>query len=519
MKINILSLVKKDYFLIFLAFALIFWIICPDYFLSASEYDTFQYSQFKSICFRGLIGFPLLILLKIKCESKNILLAIVFAISLSGAIESVLSLMQLLGIIESKHAVFRITGSFYNPGPLGGYLAICDVVAIAYFIKNKLYLSNANKFEKCIFTTFILLISIVLPATFSRTAWIALIISIGYLILSRQEIRNYFKNNLRNVLIISAIILGLITLVFAKKSVSSSGRFLIWKISSIAIAESPISGNGNFEVAYRDASIKYFSQKTYSDSEFRAVDYVNNAFNEYLEIAVRFGVPISLLFIILIVVCFIIGHKHHRNEFCVGLLALTVFSCASYPLHLANFVILLIFCLLGCVLPAENKIFLPIIGLICFVMSIFGYKYYLPKSDDILLLSQPDFFYSNKDYSTAAYYYNKLYPQLSYNELFMYKYGYSLFMNNQTEKAITIFNEIYNKNGNPNICKILGKLYLCKSDFVNAEKYLTQTINILPNRIESYNLLIDMYSRDDYKNEILEKQLKTFIATHKFKDN
>ena len=151
-------------------------------------------------------------------------------------------------------------------------------------------------------------------------------------------------------------------------------------------------------------------------------------------------------------------------------------------------------------------------------MSIFGYKYYSPKSDDVQLLKIADSYYCQRDYITAAYYYNKYYPQLSYNKTYMYKYGYSLFMSNQTVKAITIFTETYNKNGNPNICKILGKLYLSKGDLINAEKYLTQAINILPNRIESYNLLIDIYSRDDYRNELLETQLKNFTKTHKFKD-
>lgn len=518
MKINISALLNSNYVKIFLAFAVILYIICPDYFLQASEYDTFQYCQYKSLCFRCLIGFPLLIILKIKCETKIILLAISLSISLCGSIESVLSLMQLLGITESKHSVFRITGSLYNPGPLGGYLAVCEAVAIAYFIKNKLYLPTANKFEKYYFTTSILLISVVLPATFSRTAWIALIISVGYLILSHQDIRKYLKNNLRNVVIVSVIVCGLIAGVFAKKSVSASGRFMIWKISAIAISESPIYGNENFEVAYRDASIKYFSQKTYSDAEFRAVDFVDNAFNEYLEVAVRFGIPVSLIFILIIAGGFWIGHKHQRFEFCAGLLAWSIFACASYPLHIANFVILLFFCLLGCVYPNNNKYFLPILGIICFIMSIFGYKYYSSKSDDIQLLKIADSYYSQRDYITAAYYYNKFYPQLSYNKTYMYKYGYSLFMSNQTDKAITIFTETYNKNGNPNICKILGKLYLRKGDLINAEKYLTQTINIIPNRIESYNLLIDIYSREDYRNELLETQLKNFTKTHKFKD-
>ena len=103
--------------------------------------------------------------------------------------EAVLSLLQLIGLAQSHHAIFRITGTFYNPGPLGGYLAVCDAVAIAFFIKYQLYKSDANPISKYFLGTAILLISMVLPATFSRTAWIALIVASIYIALTCDDVR------------------------------------------------------------------------------------------------------------------------------------------------------------------------------------------------------------------------------------------------------------------------------------------------------------------------------------------
>ena len=62
-------------------------------------------------------------------------------------------------------------------------------------------------------------------------------------------------------------------------------------------------------------------------------------------------------------------------------------------------------------------------------------------------------------------------------------------MNGEYDKAKRYFIESIDICGNPNVFKILGKIYVSQNDYVNAEKCLLRAIDILPNRIEPYNLL------------------------------
>lgn len=55
---------------------------------------------------------------------------VVSALSLWLAYESVLGIMQLLGIIVSHNSMCPMTGDFANSGPYGGFLAVCIAVVL-----------------------------------------------------------------------------------------------------------------------------------------------------------------------------------------------------------------------------------------------------------------------------------------------------------------------------------------------------------------------------------------------------
>lgn len=514
---NVLHQISRTAIIKLALFAIVFVVMCPDFTIPSSDYDVYQFYQYKSLCIRTAIGFIVLVVLSFFVEKQQILTVIVYVIALSGTMEATLSLLQLMGVAQSHHAVFRLTGTFYNPGPLGGYLAACDAVTIAYFIKHQLYKSDAKPISKCFLGTAILLISVVLPATFSRTAWIALIAALIYIALICDDVRNFINKNKRKVLIICLMAFVLIVSVFVKKSVSASGRFLVWKISAIAIAEKPLTGHSNFDVAYRDASEKYFSQKNWSESEFWAADYVDNSFNEYLFIAIKYGIPTALLLVVLLVTAFLIANKQNRHDFAAGIISIAVFAIASYPLHISDFVVLSFFCVTASVIPEEKKFAVPVISVFVVIGSAFGIRHFNTEIKKIELLGKPDAYYRNEAYSIASYLYEELYQQLSDNKNYMYNLAYSYYMNGEYDNAKKYFIESIDICGNSNVFKFLGKICIFQNDYANAEKYLYRAINILPNRIEPYNLLIELYSNDNYRNDAKLNELKHFVATHKFK--
>lgn len=500
-----------------LLFAVAFLVLCPDFTIPSTDYDLWQFYQYKSLCIRCGIGLLMLVVLMFFASKSQIMSAIVFAIALAGAVEAVLSLLQLMGVTRSHHAIFRLTGTFYNPGPLGGYLAACISVATGYFVKHKLYEHNANPVEKYFYGASILLMLMVLPATFSRTGWLALLAALGFLVIIRADVRGYLRANKKTVLAVCLITIVLISAVFVKKSVSASGRFLVWKISAIAVSEKPLIGHGNFEIAYRDASEKYFSQNNWTDAEFRAVDYVDNSFNEYLYMAVKHGIPVALLLVVLICAAVYFGHKKGRDEFVSGVIAIAVFSLASYPLHLADFVVLAITCVACCCVPEQKKLAfsVPLIGFAA--ISVFGVSHFNNKIKQVEMLAKPDAYYVNNAYSTASFFYEELYPAMASNHIYMYNMAYSFYKNGEYDKAKKYFIKTIEISGNPNAFKYLGKIYLYEKDYANAERCLQRAINILPNRIEPYELLIELYSNNNYKNEPKLTELRHFVATHKFK--
>lgn len=48
----------------------------------------------------------------------------------AGAIETVWGLCQVYGYTSSNHSLYALTGSFYNPGPYSGFLAMCLPVCL-----------------------------------------------------------------------------------------------------------------------------------------------------------------------------------------------------------------------------------------------------------------------------------------------------------------------------------------------------------------------------------------------------
>ena len=55
---------------------------------------------------------------------------IVWSLILAGTVEAVWGLLQVYGYELSNHSLYALTGSFYNPGPYSGFLAMCLPLAL-----------------------------------------------------------------------------------------------------------------------------------------------------------------------------------------------------------------------------------------------------------------------------------------------------------------------------------------------------------------------------------------------------
>lgn len=88
---------------------------------------------------------------------------------LSAVVQALVALMQYAGALPSLHPDFAATGTFGNPGPLGGYLAI----GLATLWPRVASGSGLNKWQRSALAASALLLVAGLAVADSRAAWLA----------------------------------------------------------------------------------------------------------------------------------------------------------------------------------------------------------------------------------------------------------------------------------------------------------------------------------------------------------
>ena len=69
--------------------------------------------------------------------ASGICLFITWLFILAGAVEAVWGLAQVYGFTASNHSLYALTGSFYNPGPYSGFLAMTLPVCLYEWLKRR----------------------------------------------------------------------------------------------------------------------------------------------------------------------------------------------------------------------------------------------------------------------------------------------------------------------------------------------------------------------------------------------
>ena len=138
----------------------------------------------------SLAGLALLVL-RFPKRVKECLPAVVsWVFILYGVVESVWGIRQVYGFTYSNHSLYALTGSFYNPGPYSGYLAMIFPICLYEWLKRK---EDKKTISYYIVLFGMLLILCVLPAGMIRSAWMATAVSSVYVcgMHYRVELKNY----------------------------------------------------------------------------------------------------------------------------------------------------------------------------------------------------------------------------------------------------------------------------------------------------------------------------------------
>lgn len=428
-----------------------------------------------------------------------------------GAVEALHGLGQIAGIYPSNHSLFVLTGTFYNPGPYSGYLAA--VLPVALY---RMLILNGKKDRLSVVQYYLsmcvlLLICCVLPAGMSRAAWIASLISCGYVVLRvyRVKVKSFVSEH--RYAVFGVLILGLLSAsgAYFMKRDSADGRLLIGKITSQAIAASPWGeGNGRtFSAIYGDAQERYFTDCEYSESEAWVAGTPDFAFNEYLQIAVEYGVWVSVLLVtVLLVLSMIAGSRKHLAGMGGCLVSLMVFACFSYPLHIPAIVsvwLLAVMALCGEGLVMIKRKSVAVIILLPVVVagltaSVNRYGMYSARTRAVRQWMLVRVLYHSGAFKAVAEEYGKLYDKMSWHKDFCFEYGRALYKTGSYGKAEKVLLKAMTVSGDPMILNILGRSAQESGEYGKAEMYLLRSTRRLPERVYPHYLLVKLYAEPEY---------------------
>ena len=479
---------------------------------------------------------------------------LLYSMLVSGILQAVYGNLQLFDRYPSKHALFNITGGFFNPGPYAGYLAMILPMALALWLEHKnhkvstgiklipdalptiRFFSNLrtlpallsriggmfrkSEFLKQLMSVTVKYISViavatilvVLPATRSRAAWLAVVISALFVLIRYYGpaaiFGKYLKTTVRKVLagvVVFLVSFGFITGIYYLKKDSADGRLLIWKITAGMIADRPLTGHGyeKYQAHYMSYQADYFAHNPDSEASYVA-DNILYPFNEYLKAACELGFT-GLVLVISVLVIILVDktgrRKSHPKPYplppVAGMVSLCVFSFFSYPAEILPILINMVILLAvtagyhGYTIKAVPYRYIIPAGVILIIVLAFKpvknlYTAYSTWDEGYRIYQMGAY-----DESIASF--QESYDRLKTNGEFMVMYGKALSMAGRHPQAIRILIKAQDFLKNTILYTALGDSYKALGQINKAEKTYLKAYYMIPSRFYPKYLLAKLY--------------------------
>ena len=383
---------------------------------------------------------------------KILKLVVVWSLIAVGMVEAVWGLLQVYGYEPSKHSLYALTGSFYNPGPYSGFLAMCLPLALHEWLLRK-------GIWKHLALLAVVLTLVVLPSGMSRSAWLAVWVASGYVMVMHHRVKLYRYWKVWTVGGLLLIVFGIGA--YHWKKDSADGRLLMWKVATLAVLEHPWHGVGweNVAGAYGDAQEKYFTSGMATEQEEHVAGAPEYVFNEYLQVAIAWGIPALFVLLVMVACCFYTGHRSGQFGACGGLLSLGVFAFSSYPFQFMEFILafiaLLVVCMMGC-----RKVWIQMLVLMVGIGTGFYLKENRPRK----------------------------------NVRVLFERAHSLHKAEEWEASTEMMKELMKVSSDAMILNIIGKNCQALGQYEQAEEWFIRSTHRLPNRLYPYYLLVKLYA-------------------------
>ncbi len=455
---------------------------------------------------------------------QNFLITTLIILQILALVQVVLGVLQWIKCLPSWNDAFRVTGSFFNPGPYAGFLiSILPICLLCTFSSSSLPNVSARKRDLQILglaTT--LSIVVMLPLTGSRAAFIGAIVG-SVILLSHRfglllRIRLFFSSSRAKMLgTISALTLvgGSAVILFYLRPASVLGRLLNWKICGLLIWDHPLVGVGydQFFACFGQYQAEYFAKHPNDPLSFFA-GQGEYAFNLFLEIAVEQGLVGLSLFILLTTVALRSAMRFKNALAALAgaiLVSILSFGLFSYPFSIILIQLNFLFAL--ALLSSQQT---PTVR---WVWPTIRVRHALSIVSALLLVyldyHSIERYYAHKNWKVASYHkdffnyekaipmYDRIFPLLRDNGKFLFEYGQTLSYEGKHRKAVVVLEKARQRTTDTYLYLALGDSYRELKEYDKAERMYKFAINHNPYRFYPRYVLTQLYRETDRIDEAL----------------
>lgn len=443
-----------------------------------------------------------------------------------GAVEAGWGLCQVFGLCASNHSLFVLTGTFYNPGPYSGYLAMVFPVVLHEALslcpkEGEAWTRTALRYG--LYAVAMLLLC-VLPAGMSRAAWLATGAGTLYVVIAHRnyEIRKCIRRIPKGVAVVLLVgLAGVGATLYGLKKDSADGRMFIWKVALTETAACRNTDARTFSSLYGEAQERYFARGNYTEVEERVAGTPDFAFNEYVQLAAEGRQWLLWAIVIAGIGLLVAGFRRHRSGLGGGVLAVLVFAFFSYPFHIPGLVVtaagLGVALAVGCMTekkPAPG-VRIAVAGM-AVVIAGSGWTVYAThrgRAEAAAAWSRVRMLYHAGAYESTAKAYGELAERMDWSGDFWFEYGRSLYKLHRTAEAEQALKAALAYSGDPMILNVMGRNAQEAGDYEKAERCFRRAVHRLPGRIYPYYLLVKLYAEKAfYQPEKLKDAAEAVLA-------
>lgn len=352
--------------------------------------------------------------------------------------------------------------------------------------------------------------------TSSRTGLLSWITGIFILLVLNQH---RFKYRLRNFLCTVAIIfIFLFTCsIFFFKTNSTQGRWFIWQNCFAVIQQNWVTGVGlgQFRIAYNNQQTNWFLQHGFNNKETMLADTVYYAFNEWLQLAIEIGLPLT--FIVLAAILFILirairnvmepDNSYTDQKIIAAFTALLFSSFFSYPFYylptLQLFGLLFIWVFKISMFPFIDNRSVLIKRIAVISVFVLAALFLFMQFNARMQWKNATELSSVGYRKVALMKMKKAYPVLQTNGDYLFSLAAIYASLNKEDSALIFLEKSALTKNDYELHRKLGELYLETGKQGLAEKHFLKAVYIVPNRFRSREMLVDFYVKTGNKESAI----------------